>query len=536
MSSPGVITREIDRTLAINNIVANATGYVGMFRWGPANQITRINSNEVELAQTFGTPDNETSLFFHSASNYLLYANPLLVVRVVGSTAVNAVPTGEAAILVGNDADYETVPLTGISFLARYPGVLGNSLKVSVASDTDYDNWEYADEFDYTPQAGEFNLVVVDEDGFITGNAGQVLERYELLTTTEGTKRPDGTSAYVVRVLKEQSRYVLVGDVDEIDFAQSGSVGVYEVSLQGGLDDNVAANADFATGWALFNNSEVFDIVRAFTSGNPTSGVTAAIDTLDSREDAVAFAAPQLEDVYNNLTPETDVGDYFTTDINKNTSYAFYTDNWKLVYDKYNDREIWIPTDSDAAGLHARVFIQNEPWFSPAGLNRGQIKNVIRLAWNPSKVQRDYLYKRSINSIVAFPGEGTVLFGDKTALRRPSAFSRINVRTLFIVLKKNIANAARYQLFEFNDPITRGVFRNAADRYLDNVQARRGIQPGQEGKRVVCDETNNTAQVIDANEFVGDIYVKPNRSINTIRLNFIAVASDVQFEEIEGSF
>jgi len=528
--SPGVEVREIDRTLGVNNLVANATGYVGMFRWGPVEEVTRITTNETELVRRFGRPDNATTLFFHSALNYLLYTNPLLVVRVVGTVAVNAVPTGEIPLLIKNDEAYETATLTGMSFVARYPGAMGNSLMVSIADESGFDGWDYEGEFDYAPGPDEFNMVVVDEDGFISGNAGTVLERFELLSKTEGAKRPDGTSAYAPKVLQRQSNWVLVGDLDAIDFTAIGSEGVYETSFQGGVDDNDAENANFADGWNIFANSEVFDIVRVFTSGSPSADVATAIDVMEGRQDAVAFVAPRLDDVRNNPTATDDVKDYFTTTINKNSSYAFYTDNWKLIYDKYNDRDIWIPTDSDAAALHARVFVQNEPWFSPAGLNRGQLRNVIKLAWNANKAQRDVLYKNSINSIVAFPGEGNVLFGDKTALRRPSAFGRINVRTLFIILKKNIANSARYQLFEINDFITRGVFRNAVDQYLNNVQARRGLYD----YRVVSDETNNTAQIIDANEFVGDIYLKPTRTINFIRLNFVAVATNVQFEEVEG--
>lgn len=528
--SPAVVAREIDRTFNINNIVANGTGYVGMFRWGAVDDVTTITTNETELVQKFGKPDNATTLFFHSALNYLLYVTPLSIVRVVGDAAKNAVPVGETPILVKNDSAYETVPLTGISFLGRYPGELANSISVSVADSTGFDTWEYAGEFDYAPAVGEFNLVVIDEDGFISGNAGTILERYELMSKSEGAKKPDGNSAFIKKVLQDQSNWILVGDLDAIDFSASSSLGVYETSLQGGIDDNVVANADFETGWDVFSNSEIYDIVRSFTSGNPATGITKAIDVADTREDVLTFAAPQLDDVYNALTPAENVVEFFNTTINKNTSYASFVDNWKQIYDKYNDKYIWIPTDSDAAALHARTFVQNEPWFSPAGLNRGQLKNVIKLAWNPNKPQRDVLYKNHINSIVSFPGEGTVLWGDKTALRRPSAFSRINVRTLFIVLKKNISFAARYQLFEFNDFITRSTFKRASDQYLENVQGRRGLIDF----RTVCDESNNTPVVIDANEFVGDLYLKPSRSINVIRLNFIAVSTGVSFDEIEG--
>lgn len=529
--SPGVLTTEKDLTFNISNIVSNASGYVGMFRWGPAEEIVRITTNESELIRRFGKPDADTSMYFHSALNYLLYTTPLYIVRTVGSNALNAVADAQTPILVKNDDEYENIDLTGISFIGRFAGQMGNGLKVSVADDGGFETWAYADEFDYAPAAGEFNLVVVDEDGFITGNAGTILETYELLTKEPGTKRPDGTSAYAYEVLLNQSNWILVGDLDAIDLAQSSSLGIYETSLQGGADDNDSANADFDTAWQIFDNADTVDIVRAFTSGTPSASVGTAIDVAVGRQDMVTFVAPQLSNVFNNATAMTDIKEYFTTTVNKNNSYAFYTDNWKMVYDKYQDKNIWIPTDSDAAALHARTFAQDEPWFSPAGLNRGQLKNVIKLAWNPNQAQRDTLYKNSINSVVSFPGEGTVLFGDKTALRRPSAFSRINVRTLFIVLKKNISNAARYQLFELNDFITRGVFRNAVDQYLGNVQARRGLYD----YRVICDESNNTPVVIDANEFVGDFYLKPTRSINFIKLNFIAVSTGVAFEEVEGA-
>ena len=528
--SPAVVTREEDRTFNINNITTNTTGYVGMFKWGAVEQVTRISAQETELVQKFGRPDKETSLYFHSALNYLLYANPLLIVRVVGDDARNAVTNSNDPILIKNNTQYESLNLTGYSFIGRYPGALANGIIISVATEAEYDTWDYRGEFVYTPAADEFNLVVVDGSGFITGVAGTVLERYELLSKTEGAKRPDGTSAFVKKVLFEQSRWVLCGDESSIDFTSTSSLGVYEVELSDGVDDNDAGNTDFEAGWSVFSNSELYDVFRVFTSGSSDLGKTTAIDVAVQRQDMIVFVAPELDNVYNTEDAEINVSEYFLNTINKNTSYAFYVDNWKQVYDKYNDTYIWIPTDSDAAALHARLGVQNELWFSPAGLNRGQIKNVIKLAWNPNKSQRDHLYKNSINSIVSFPGEGTVLWGDKTALRRPSAFSRINVRTLFIILKKNISSAARYQLFEFNDFITRSTFTRSTTQYLDTVQSRRGVTEF----RVVCNESNNTPEVIDNNDFVGDIYVKPNRVINTIRLNFVAVATGVSFEEIEG--
>jgi len=532
MLSPGVKSTEKDLTYNTQSITTNASGMVGLFRWGPVNEVVSITTNESELVRRFGQPDNTTAVSFLSAANYLKYASPLLVVRAADeTTALNAAPatTGTPAFIPNLDS-YDNAALDGTSFIGRYPGDLGNSISLSAADDTAFDTWAYADEFDYAPSAGEFNLVVVDEDGMITGNAGTVLERYSLMQKTAGATKPDGTAAYIKTVIKDQSNWVLVGDVTAIDFAVVGSEGIYEVSLDGGVDGNDSTTADYQTAASMFD-TETVELTRMFGAGMPATSFTGLVDIAVGRQDMVVFGAPTLSDVYNTVDAETNVVEYFTTTVNKNTSYAFYVDNWKLVYDKYNDHNVWIPCDSDAAALHARTFAQNEPWFSPAGLNRGQLKNVIRLAWNPNRRQRDVLYKNSINSIVAFPGEGTVLFGDKTALRRPSAFSRINVRTLLIVLRKAISSAAKYQLFELNDIITRGVFRNGTDQYLGNVQARRGLYD----YRVKCDETNNTAQVIDANEFVGDIYLKPARSINFIRLNFIAVASGVDFEEVEGA-
>lgn len=528
--SPGVVSIEKDLTFNVQSITSNAAGYVGLFRWGPVNDVVAITTNESELVKRFGTPDLASSPYFHAAANYMLYSVPLNLVRVVGPLSVNAIPNDAKvallpAIAVENDAEYEATIFTGYSFVARYPGDLGNSLKVSVCGATGYSAWPYANAFQYIPTGSQFNVAIIDEDGQFTGTPGTVLEKFELLTKTPGSKKLDGSSAYISEVLSSQSNFVLAGDLTIIDI----STGAYTQSFVDGVLDVTVDATEFDAALDLFNNDQL-ELVRIFTSFFPTASVQKAVDIVDSRLDAIAFSAPLLANVYNNLDRVDDVSEYFETTINKPSSYHFQVDNWKLVTDKYNDTTIWIPCDSDAAGLHARVFIQAEPWFSPAGLNRGQLKNVIKLAWSSNQPQRDVLYPKSINSIVSFPGEGVVLFGDKTALRAPSAFSRINVRTLFIVIKRAIARSARYQLFEFNDFITQSLFRNATLRYLTDVQARRGIAD----KRVVADASNNTPQVIDANEFVGDIFVKPLNSINFIRLNFVAVGAGVSFEEIEG--
>jgi phage tail sheath protein FI len=219
-----------------------------------------------------------------------------------------------------------------------------------------------------------------------------------------------------------------------------------------------------------------------------------------------------------------------TRNTHGSSSYAVMDSGWKYQYDKYNDVFRWIPLNGDMAGLCARTDLTNDPWWSPGGLNRGRIKNVIKLAFSPNKTERDVLYINGVNPVVTFPGDGTVLFGDKTMQAKPSAFDRINVRRLFIVLEKAIAKAAKYQLFEFNDEFTRAMFRNMVEPFLRDVQGRRGITDF----KVVCDATNNTGEVIDRNEFIADIYIKPARSINFITLNFIATKTGVSFSEVGG--
>jgi phage tail sheath protein FI len=240
----------------------------------------------------------------------------------------------------------------------------------------------------------------------------------------------------------------------------------------------------------------------------------------------MVFISPPLASVQNTLSPSTNIKNY--RDTISSSSFAVMDSGWKYQYDRYNDKYRFVPLNGDIAGLTARTDFIADPWFSPAGYNRGIIKNVVKLAYSPSKTDRDELYRRGINPVVTFPGQGTILFGDKTLQARPSAFDRINVRRLFIVLEKAIATASKFQLFEFNDPFTRAQFRNLVEPFLRDVQGRRGITDF----RVICDETNNTEVIVDRNEFVADIFIKPARSINFIRLNFVATRSSVSFEEV----
>lgn len=526
LASPGVATKEIDLTFRVASIGGYNGAMVGAFQWGPVEYPTLITGGEEELFTKFYQPNSTTAISFLSAANFLLYSNSLYVTRIVGVNARNSVPVGQTAILVKNDDHYDTLTFTGLKFLGRYAGTLLNGVTISLAGSSSYNTWQYKDQFTYTPQGTtEFNLVVVDTNGTVSGTVGTILEKYELVSNTLGSKKYDGSSAYYKDVINSNSRYILVGDTNlTLDLVNSESI-----SLTGGVDDNNKSNLDYVTGFDFYANPEDYEISFLFAGDSNNAGIQNMIDIATSRKDCIAYFSPEISDVVNTSNPLDNTIDFREIQINKNTSYAFMDCNWKLVYDKYNDVNRWIPCNSDSAGLTARTYIENEAWYSPAGYSRGQLKNVTRLAWNPNSAQRDSLYKTEINPIVSFPGEGRFLYGDKTQLTRPSAFDRINVRSLFIVLKKAISRAAKYQLFEFNDEITRSLFTKANEAYLETVESKRGIYDF----RVKCDEENNTPAIIDNNEFVGSFFIKPAKSINFISLNFIAVNTGVSFEEVE---
>jgi phage tail sheath protein FI len=316
------------------------------------------------------------------------------------------------------------------------------------------------------------------------------------------------------------------------NYANTGTAVEYTKSLSNGVYQT-ATQATLQLAYDKFINPEEVDVSLILTGDHSITIQQYVIDNIcEARKDCVAFISPAKANCVNNIGEETsDIIDY-KNGVGRSSSYVVMDSTWKYQFDKYNNVYRWVPMNGDIAGLCVRTDYQRDPWFSPAGFNRGQIKNAVKLGWNPTKANRDDLYKNGINPIVTFPGEGTVLFGDKTLLAKPSAFDRINVRRLFIVLEKAIARAARYSLFEFNDEFTRSQFVSLIEPYLRDVKGRRGIYDF----KVVCDSTNNTPEVIDRNEFIGDIYIKPARSINFIQLNFIAVRTGVSFEEIVGKF
>ena len=552
--SPGVLVVEKDLTNVVPAVATSIGGFVGDFQWGPALDPVTISS-EIELVKTFGKPNDTTATSFFSAANFLSYSNNLKVVRAVGSAARNAVSTG-TAIAINNEEAWEASYSAGEAavgeFAAKYPGALGNSLKVSMADSATFASWTYKSSFDSAPGTSsyvlglggaddELHIIVIDEDGLISGTANTILEKFANVSKAKDAKTSEGADNYYVEVLKG-SRYIWWMDhttsVEAGDTAWGSNAAgttfktmtaVVTRSLTGGVDAS-PSTGNVQTGYNEFANAELIDVNLLVMGPHAATVTNSVIAIAEDRKDCMVFVSPELADVYNNAGDEaTDVTAF--RDTLTSSSYAVMDSGWKYQYDKYADKYRWIPLNADVAGLCARTDTIADPWFSPGGLNRGQIRNVVKLAYSPNKTDRDTLYKKGVNPVVAFPGEGTVLFGDKTLQAKPSAFDRINVRRLFIVLEKAIATAAKYQLFEFNDAFTRAQFRNLVEPFLRDIKGRRGIYDF----RVICDETNNTGEVIDLNQFVADIYIKPARSINFITLNFIATRTGVAFEEVAGA-
>lgn len=588
--SPAVIAREIDLSAVITGASSSIGGFAGEFSWGPvatsSADLVRV-SDEKELVKNFGSPTKANAKSFFTAASFLKYSNTLLISRAVSEDALNSVSNG-SAILVQNENVYEGLSTPAARWVARFPGDLGNSLRVSVCSGSvAFDGWEFAGQFNNAPgssEAGdaefgvistlrandEIHVVIVDEDGLFTGTKGTILEKYEGLSLAVDAKKPDGTSIYYRSVIDERSSYVYAGAHDSVHtnagltlaaakavvlaltLASGGRLGYsYEAtanvyteleavsvgkgSSEDSLDDGengTIADGDVTTALDLFVDSDNVDVSLLFADPS-TSAIDAKLyEVTNARKDLVGFISAPVEVAYetSEASKLAAVLAKFNSSTYGSSSYIVFDSGPLYVYDKYHDEYIWIPAAGHMAGLCANVDTVAETWFSPAGFNRGQLLGVAKLGFNPNKVSRDALYKARINPIVSFPGEGVILFGDKTAQTKSSAFDRINVRRLFNILKKTISRAAKYTLFELNDDFTRSAFKNMVEPYLRDIQGRRGVT----SFAVICDETNNTPEVIDTNQFVGDIFVAPSRSIGTISLNFIATRTGVNFSEIVG--
>lgn len=600
--SPSVIVREVDATAVIPAIATPPAAIAGVFRWGPTNERILITS-EQELASRFGKPYSNTAWqnheTFFSAADYLSYSNSLYVVRVVSDSADIAEST---------------------NFEAKYPGVLGNSIRVSVASALSYqdtiadvgdltgsvtfnantisissassietlqendilrmgndsvgyqelivstftDNstsntafsytvrtknkytlaetslgeisierkWGYSNIASSAPSsANNIHVAVIDYAGEISGTPGALLEFYENLSVNPAAKLSDGSNNYYITVLENNSSFVR-GKTGSI-VNPSITSPLYQ-NLSGGADGDGEASISFgkvALGYDLFRDANEVDI-SAIIQGKATSTNIAnyiVSNIAENRKDCVVYISPTYADAVAPANPETKMTNIieFRNGL-QSSSYWVMDSGYKYRYDKYNDTYRWVPLNGDIAGLTARV----ESWESPAGFKRGIIKNVVKLAFNPNKAQRDLLYGNDINPVISQVGQGVLLFGDKTGLGTAtgSAFSRINVRRLFITVEKAIATVAASFLFDFNDEFTQTQFKNLVEPFLRDIQGRRGIIDF----RVVSDSTVNTPDIVDRNIFRGNIFIKPARSINVIELTFVATRTGVEFDEIVG--
>ena len=629
--SPGVNVSEIDLTTVVPAVSTTEGAIAGHFSWGPVNQRVLVDTED-RLVNIFNKPNSNTATDFFTAANFLTYGNALYTVRVVNGA--NNATSGAVGGYVENE-EYYNETYTNIAghgdWVAKYPGELGNSLKVStcqsaaawestvatsysatrnsatvgligtgegasntetsfvvgdilllgpdkeqrkiktlsgntVTLDSNYTGntvntyvtdltrrWEFSGNFDSAPGTSTFgtdqgattdemHVAIVDEDGAITGASGSVIEGYESVSVASDAKTTQGASNYYKTIVNQQSGYIWFGGhnssatnagIKASGVTFGGDALPVSVSMTDGKDGDTPSSAQKIAGYDLFKSATDVDVSFLLGSDADATLATHLITNIaESRKDCLAILSPERADVVkNNAYAGKERDDIITfRDSLPSSSYAVLDSGWKYQYDKYNDTYRYVPLNADTAGLMVQTDSTRDPWFSPAGFNRGNVKNVIRLAFNPSKGDRDQLYKKGVNPVVTFPGQGTVLYGDKTLLSKPSAFDRINVRRLFIVLEKAISTASKFTLFEFNDDFTRAQFRNLVEPFLRDVQGRRGITDF----RVVCDGTNNTGEVIDRNEFVGDIYIKPARSINFIQLNFVAVRSGVEFSEVVG--
>lgn len=486
--SPAVSIREIDLTGVVPAVTSTTGVIVGDFNWGPDSPV--LIGNESELAAVFGNPasGDVPAETFISAAHFLKYSSSLYIVN------TNA---GEKA--------------TASNITAKYKGSLGNSIKVSVADQAtveDSAGWAYTSLFDSAPSSvdNELHVVVLVND--------EVVETYDFVSSQSGAKLSDGTNNYVVDVINAKSSWIILSGVPAVGLSTLGTG-----------TDSTGQLPSYINAFDQVSNKDDFQIdflISPTVHMGNTNVSNKMIEVATLRKDCVAVIS-----LPEDLSLPLDPSSYALT----NSSYAFVVQSDLKVYDKYNDKYVTIPASASTAGIMAAADAVSAPWFSPAGSRRGQYLGVTELSSNPSKSERDTMYKNGVNPIISVPGQGIMLFGDKTYLNRPSAFDRINVRRLFLVIERAISQAGENVMFEFNDEFTRAEFVNIVEPFLREVQGRRGISDF----RVVCDETNNTPTVVDRNEFVASVFIKPARSINYVTLNFVAVRTGVEFEEVVGT-
>ena len=527
-------------------LIANADDYIN-------NHADGSGSNGMWAARYAGALGNSLKVSIADSSDFTGAALTGTITSTLNSTTVTGSTTAfDTELLVGSFLQDSTGADIGIvaSIASATSLTLASNAAIAVTAGAAKKGWVYKQLFDYAPStttyasavsatADELHVIVVDEDGLFTGAAGTVLEKFAGVSKASDAKDSVGRSNYYKNVLNDRSQYVYWtghpaavsnnwGSVASgVTFTTDHTLAESVTSLSGGVNGK-PTDGNLQSAFILFANDELVDVNLIFAAdAAPTVGKYIIDNVAEVRKDCMVFVSPKDTSVVDKVGTEAanivaEVASY------TRSSYAVFDSGYKYMYDRYSDRYVWVPCNGDVAGVCAGTDAVADPWFSPAGYNRGAIKNAVKLSYSPSKSDRDTLYKAGVNPIVGFPGSGIVLFGDKTLLEKPSAFDRINVRRLFIVLEKAIATSAKFQLFEFNDAFTRAQFKNLVEPFLRDVQGRRGIYDF----RVVCDETNNDSQVVDSNQFVADIFIQPAKSINFIQLNFIATRTGIAFEEV----
>ena len=535
----------INNTQTYQDTYSGGAGSVGL--WAARTAGAHGNNLKISICPS-STAYEETSKTTINNTNLAVGDTSVTLTSASGFSVGDIVNFGESGGYEYRITNIASATIT----IVRHPSGVGG-LHTAVANGSSVRRrWQYYDLVSAAPGTSpyasdrsgsndELHVVVVDEDGGITGKAGDVLEVYDSLSKASDAKTPQGDTNYYPDVIYNKGQYVYWMDHHSSgtnwgSTAQSTTftavTTVKNDSLSGGADGSAATVAQMKTAYEKFEDAETVDVNLIIAGTCSATHIDNLITIAENRKDAVVFASPERSDVVNvssGVTQTTNVTGFFNSIIS--SSFVVFDSGYKYTYDKYNDVFRFVPLNGDIAGLCARTDLVADSHFSPAGFNRGVVRGAVKLAFNPNKTQRDDLYRARINPVVTFPGQGTILFGDKTGLSAPSAFDRINVRRLFITLEKAISTASKFQLFEFNDEFTRAQFRNIVEPFLRDVQGRRGITDF----LVVCDETNNTGDVIDRNEFRADIFVKPARSINFITLTFVATRTGVSFEEVIGA-
>lgn len=567
-ASPSVITTERDYSATIQLLGTATGGTVINARWGAIDEEI-VCSSEDELVAQAGKPTDDNYRDWFAAANFLKYTSSLRWVRVVDvETAFNAT-VGATPLLIKNKTDIDIVRSSGTltqTFAAKYAGDLGNTLSIHIADSATFTGWAYEGLFDSAPNSSgplagnvapaldEIHVVVVDRLGYFTGYPNTVLETYSYLSKAADARGVNGESNYYINVLNARSNYVwgisvidganVVEDVP-LDYSKFGkrltdgkpfiALATAYVGVFAGGDDGATPTSDeYLDAFDVLVTPPDTDIALLFAGGcgndlNHPIVSNYVITKATERQDMLAYVSPKYSDVVgvNKLDALTNIRATKGALTTKN-SYGTMSTGYKLQYDRYSDKNRWIPANGDDAGLAARTENTNDVWVSPAGFNRGNYVDCLNLAYNPDKTARDILYKDNINCVVNFPKEGVLLYGDKTLQAKNSSFSYIATRRLFNYLKRSIREAAKYNMFDHNTKFTRQSFKDLIEPALREIKARDGVVDF----HVRCDEKNNTAEVIQKGEFLADIIIKPQFSIQGIRLSFTAVRRELSFDEV----